>query len=364
MISPHGETRADLSQRRAERLHNKGAVTSRSYKHPIKLLKARVPSLPSKQPPMKLALSAAAMHGGFDASHYQQWMDASAAKNSGAEFCWIKTTEATSYVDPVYPKFVNNCKSVGLPCGSYHFFRQVGDPGAQARFWFDHHIDAGAYAMLDLEVDPCSEGFVDALLVAADRLFGYPVILYSYDSFVDSHPWIRKYTGRRPLNIAKYSSASPHNTWDIWQNTDHAGYKGFGSAPDGDVTRDLSKIVRGSIPTPIPPKPITLMEDEMPTVVAQDFVVNPNDFSQAYVLDARGGLSAKGTAKAVDMRKEGVYWDGPVGPARKVIIIDWSQPAGYILDCLGGVHAFGGAPKFPKDGVYWPNGFTPPAPVT
>lgn len=112
-------------------------------------------------------------------------------------------------------------------------------------------------------------------------------------------------------------------------------------------------------PTPEPPKPTPIsMEDDMPTVTAQDMVINPTKPAQGYVLDAHGGIHPIGGAPAVT---GGPYWKPESGraPARRLVITDWAKPAGYVLDCLGGKHAFGGAPKL-EGGPYWKNGFIPP----
>lgn len=112
-------------------------------------------------------------------------------------------------------------------------------------------------------------------------------------------------------------------------------------------------------PPPPPAPPTTFpMEDDMPTVTAQDMDLDPNNPTRGLVLDAHGGLHSIGGVPRVT---DNPYWkpENGIAPARRLKVIDWDKPAGYILDALGGMHAFGGAPKL-EGGAYWPRGFVPP----
>jgi len=110
---------------------------------------------------------------------------------------------------------------------------------------------------------------------------------------------------------------------------------------------------------PAPPPPIP-QEDDMPTIVAIDMVVNPDNPAQGYVLDTFGAAHPFGGAKAA---YTGVnFGDNGKGNAQKLVITDWNKPAGYVLDVLGGIHPFGGLAK-PTDGPYWRNAYQRPAPT-
>jgi hypothetical protein len=113
-------------------------------------------------------------------------------------------------------------------------------------------------------------------------------------------------------------------------------------------------------PSQQPPEPvpqIISLEDDMPTVVAQDVQMNPSNPTQGYILDAKGGVH--GIGGAVEP-KDATYWKD-AGPARRLVITDWAKPAGYVMDALGGMHAFGGA-KTLTNAPYWKGGFVPPTP--
>jgi len=107
----------------------------------------------------------------------------------------------------------------------------------------------------------------------------------------------------------------------------------------------------------------TFLEDEMPTVVAVDLVIDPDLPTRGYKLDASGGIHAFGGAPALTNPRYAEWLKAGIGPARRLVITRWGgQPQGYILDAIGGVHAVGGAPTLTTDG-YWSKGFIPPAPL-
>lgn len=107
--------------------------------------------------------------------------------------------------------------------------------------------------------------------------------------------------------------------------------------------------------------PPPALEDEMPTVVAVDLVVNPTNPGQGYKLDAIGGLHPFGGAPSRGIAAYSSWLSQGLGPARRVVVTNWSTFAGYVLDAIGGIHPFGGAPTLSTPG-YWPNAFVPPAP--
>lgn len=268
---------SDVTQAEAEAAT--GVAVEVAPERPATRQQMRPPS--SKKAPA--ALRADRLHRGWDASHYQSRLDGAAAKTA-SEWGWLKSSEATSYADPTYGPFSASCTAAGLPWGPYHFFRQAGAPAAQAAYWkrcAGNPGHGGVLPMLDVEVDPCSEGFVDAVLAASDAAFGLLVALYTYDSFIDSHPWMRKYHGHRTVVVARYSTSPPHNAWDVWQDTDNWPGPGFGSHPDGDVTPDLSKVLIGTAPpTPqeadLTPAQEKLLQDVHDALFVTDNAKDPN----------------------------------------------------------------------------------------
>lgn len=234
--------RSDVTQQQAEAAAGVATVPA-----PVNPATRAQMSQPDGAPTVA-ARAGLVMHRGFDASHYQQTLDGAAARTA-AEWAWLKSSEATGYKDPTYDRFSASCTAAGLPWGPYHFLRQAGRAADQAAWWkrcAGSPGHGGAVPMLDVEVDPMDEGFVDAMLAASDAAFGLTVAIYTYDGFVPPHPWLRKYHGRRPVVMARYATVPPRNAWDVWQDTDSFPLPGAGSHPDGDVTPDLTRVLIGA----------------------------------------------------------------------------------------------------------------------
>ncbi len=77
--------------------------------------------------------------------------------------------------------------------------------------------------------------------------------------------------------------------------------------------------------------------------LAVDFVINPANPTQGYVLDRFGGIQAFGGA-VVFPPNSGPYWPQQ-DIARRFVVTDWLHPKGYIMDQWGGKHPVNGAPK-------------------
>lgn len=193
-------------------------------------------------------------HFGFDASHWQHTMDAAAAKAGGAEWAWLKSSEAVSYTDPSYAPFSTDCTRAGLPWGPYHFVREVATPAQQAAYWASKAGGhGGALPVLDIETDPSTQGYVRALVAESDARFGLKVAIYTFDAFIDTHPWLADYANDpgRTLVVARYSTNPPRHRHQAWQHTDKAAFPGFASPPDGDQTENLAYVLVGR-PVPSP----------------------------------------------------------------------------------------------------------------
>ena len=63
---------------------------------------------------------------GIDISSWQQGMDLGKAKQEGYEYCIIKATENTNYINPEMDTQVTGAIVAGLKFGFYHFYRGLG----------------------------------------------------------------------------------------------------------------------------------------------------------------------------------------------------------------------------------------------
>lgn len=63
---------------------------------------------------------------GIDISSWQQGIDLGKAKQEGYEYCIIKATENTNYINPEMDTQVTGAIEAGLKFGFYHFYRGLG----------------------------------------------------------------------------------------------------------------------------------------------------------------------------------------------------------------------------------------------
>ncbi len=97
---------------------------------------------------------------GLDVSGWQPGIDWNSVRANGAQFAYIKATEATTYTSPEFSNQYIGAYNVGIVRGAYHFATPDTSSGAtQADFFADH---GGAWSadgltlpgMLDIEYNP------------------------------------------------------------------------------------------------------------------------------------------------------------------------------------------------------------------
>ena len=86
---------------------------------------------------------------GIDVSHWQGTIDWTQVAAAGKQFAYIKASESTDFVDPLYVQNRAQARAAGLYVGAYHFAQPsttAGDAVAEA----DHFIDVAAPTKGDL----------------------------------------------------------------------------------------------------------------------------------------------------------------------------------------------------------------------
>jgi len=183
---------------------------------------------------------------GIDISHYQNPTSWAQVAQSGIDFVFIKLTQGTSFVDPMAITHANNARTVNINVGFYHFADTTVNAAVEASFFRSHLANAGDYQLLpvlDIETNKSSltptqiESWIQAFLDA----FVDPIILYSYQPFLDQYLPPSHTFGRLPLWLAQYRAvASPMlpigwATAALWQNTNAGTVPGISTAVDLDV---------------------------------------------------------------------------------------------------------------------------------
>lgn len=184
-------------------------------------------------------------------------------------FCYVKSSQYSSTRDHRFPKYVEQATEAGLYVGAYHFIAIVGDPGDQAKFFFDACEGQGSRAgelppMLDFEYVTKTQPKESVLWVVdfarAVELLWYPdnrlvagrkPLIYTYPSFaqkMEPHLSSSSLTSL-PLCMASYGTherpwypnegqkpymAKGWQDWKLWQYSGNKGMKVPGVKPDCD----------------------------------------------------------------------------------------------------------------------------------
>ncbi|AZZ41075.1 hypothetical protein C0Z11_00870 [Acidipropionibacterium jensenii] len=200
---------------------------------------------PRRAAPRTRALTVDVGVPGLDVSSHDGVTDWSSRWADGYRFVWVKATEATSYVNPLFSGQYSGSAAQGLLRGAYHFAIPSSSSGTdQAKYFSDNgggwsRDGATLPGALDLEYNPYKGGVCyglsQAQMVAwikdfntyyANRWGRYPIIYTSTS-------WWNRCVGSsvadtNALWVARYASAVgalPINwsTHTVWQHSD-TGY--------------------------------------------------------------------------------------------------------------------------------------------
>jgi GH25 family lysozyme M1 (1,4-beta-N-acetylmuramidase) len=189
---------------------------------------------------------------GLDISHWNGEVPMKKAAAAGIRFIYLKASQGTTFVDPMYPVNVERARKNGILTGAYHFFDYTGDGVAQAQFFLSVLAsDPGAATGLPPAVDvECHQALGRADRVHARqqlRLFvdeiyrqtGRYAVIYA-----SAHMW-RQVIGndttfkRNPLWVACWGCdpiliPTGWKSWTFWQYG-VGEIPGIGRVLDGDV---------------------------------------------------------------------------------------------------------------------------------
>ena len=74
---------------------------------------------------------------GIDVSHHNDVIDFDKVRAAGNRFVYVKASQDTEFIDPLFPANMARARAAGLAAGGYHFFDYTLDGKAQA----DHFLD-------------------------------------------------------------------------------------------------------------------------------------------------------------------------------------------------------------------------------
>lgn len=168
---------------------------------------------------------------GIDCSSWQgSSIDWTAVAAAGYDFCIIKATQGTGYINPTFASDWSGTQAAGLVRGAYHYAEPDNNhPESEADFFLGVVRDTGGFqpgdfAMLDVE-----QGSGDLLawvlqwLVAVESALGFKPMLYSRTEFMTAHNLLDSQISDNGLVLAQFQPVMPMapKPWQfiaIWQS--------------------------------------------------------------------------------------------------------------------------------------------------
>lgn len=179
---------------------------------------------------------------GIDVSHHQgsiNW-----EKVPKVQFVYIKATEGATYQDPHYRRNLEGARTVGLPVGSFHYFRTSSSAHDQF-INFKKNVPKEKQDLIPLvDIEECKKWskkqFQDSLRVflnLVERYYGKKPMIYSVQNFYRDYgaPVFNDY----PLMLGRYKSQKPptfkgKGHYTIWQYDEHGRIDGISMDVDFD----------------------------------------------------------------------------------------------------------------------------------
>lgn len=192
------------------------------------------------------------LNKGMDLSHYDPQVDWNKAKASGIDFVYIKSTQGTSFVDPMGQTHGINAKLVGIKIGYYHFADVTQPAASQAIFFLNQLKRLPEYDLLPvLDIETNKADLTPAQIETWIDVFynelkdqNVKMMLHSYTPFLDQYLPITHNFGGIPLWIAQYRNVQtpqlPHGwtTASVWQYSNQGHVDGVAA-----LTVDLNKAI-------------------------------------------------------------------------------------------------------------------------
>ena len=203
------------------------------------------------------------IYQGIDVSTYQGNIDFKKVKESGIEIVYIKSSEGTSLVDPLFEANYKKAKENGLKIGFYHYVTARTEEQAIKQAEFFVSTLSGKVADCKLAMDFESFGDLSkeeinkiglAFLKKVEELSKKEVVLYSnannanniWSGEILNYPlWIAQYEVNEPQNDGNW------NSWVGWQYTDVGEIEGIDAYVDRDkYTKEIFLSDTSEVPEP------------------------------------------------------------------------------------------------------------------
>ncbi|GAA2658135.1 MULTISPECIES: LysM peptidoglycan-binding domain-containing protein [Actinosynnema] len=218
------------------------------------------------------------------ASHQGDRIDWNQVAGHNITYCSVKTTEGTTYTNPLAAAQVEGARSVGIAVGGYHY-AHPGNLAAQVgRFAASLHArgllaEGSMWPMLDIEENSLGDPnpFVAEFITRFRAATGAPLLVYAnqnwFTRLLRPHEWA---DDRVLLWVAQYNGDPgrpdySHPRLALHQHTSSGNVHGFPKPVDRNATlpgwsRDA--FILGTPPTPAPQQPAPAPTGWVPYVIA------------------------------------------------------------------------------------------------
>jgi lysozyme len=183
---------------------------------------------------------------GIDVSHHQGLIDWSLVSGDGIAFAYVKATEGSHSVDPMFSVNWIGAGRAGLKRGAYHYFSLCSPGEDQARNFLEV-VPSSSGALppaVDLELDEKCLARPDPAVLQSelrdfiDRVEAITqteVVVYASSEFEHRYPL--ESTFRRQLWILRFLRRPSEPGWLIWQVGGFARVEGISVRVDLNVMR-------------------------------------------------------------------------------------------------------------------------------
>lgn len=139
---------------------------------------------------------------GIDISSWQAGIDLTKAKNEGYEYCIVKATQGTWYINPEMINQYNGVLAADLKVGFYHYYEGGGE--AEAKYFIDtiKNCSAKLKPVIDIEAT-WTYTDVKAFIDYVEKTLGVECVIYCNKSYAKQ---LSKYgdLANKPLWLAYY----------------------------------------------------------------------------------------------------------------------------------------------------------------
>lgn len=195
---------------------------------------------------------------GIDISHFQSeaQINWKAVRDGGIDFVYIKCTQGSGFSDPLCQQHSAGAKLQLIAVGYYHFADVTKDPVQQANFFKSNLAKLSPYDLLPvLDIETNSTNLNPSQIESWTKHFieamGMPIMLYSYQPFLDENLPSTHSFGSIPLWLAQYrdikSPFLPHgwSNCSLWQYTNQGKIAGIAIPVDCNKPLTMDFLANG-----------------------------------------------------------------------------------------------------------------------